>query len=145
MSATVERIHHKTLAWLHPLHAVLLAAIIPLFLGAMLSDIAYWASYEIQWNNFASWLIVGGLVFGGFALLWAVVDVFRTEGRGGRPLLYLLLLLVTWILGLINALVHARDAWASMPAGLILSVFVVVLASAATWAAFSSLRAGGAQ
>ena len=60
---------------LHPLHAVLLAGTVPLFLAVLLSDIAYSASYEMQWKNFASWLIVGGLVFGGFALLWAVIEV----------------------------------------------------------------------
>lgn len=145
MSATVERMHQSTLPGLHPAHAVLLAGTVPLFLGAMLSDIAYSASYEIQWNNFASWLIVGGLLFGGFALLWAIVDLFRADRRGGRLLVYLLLLLVTWILGFINALVHARDAWASMPSGLILSAIVVVLACAATWAGYSRLHAGGAE
>jgi uncharacterized membrane protein len=145
VSATVERMHQRTRPWLHPVHAVLLAGTVPLFLGAMLSDIAYSASYEIQWNNFASWLIVGGLVLGGVALLWASVDLFRAERRGGHSLVYLLLLLVTWILGFINALVHAKDAWASMPSGLILSVIVAILACAATWAGYSSLRAGGAE
>ena len=145
MSVTVDRMHQRALPWLHPLHAVLLAGMVPLFLSAMLSDIAYSASYEIQWNNFASWLIVGGLVFGAFALLWAVADLFRAANRRRRPLVYLLLLLVTWGLGFINALVHAKDAWASMPTGLILSIVVVVLACAATWAGFSGVRAGGAR
>jgi len=111
----------------------------------LLSDIAYSASYEIQWNNFASWLIAGGLVFGAIALLWAVVDLFR-DGRGGRgSLFYVLLLLATWILGFVNALVHAKDAWASMPNGLVLSVVVLALACGATWAGFSMSRAGGAR
>lgn len=145
MSVTRGRLHQRTLPWLHPLHAVLLASIVPLFLGAMLSDVAYSVSYEIQWNNFASWLIVGGLFSGAFALLWAAIDLIRAERDGGPPLVYLLLLLVTWAAGLINALVHAKDAWASMPTGLVLSVVVVVLACAATWAGFSSFRAGGAQ
>lgn len=145
MSVSRDRLHQETLPWLHPLHAVLLASIVPLFLGAMLSDVAYSVSYEIQWNNFASWLIVGGLVSGAFALLWAAIDLIRAERHGGPPLVYLLLLLVTWAAGLINALVHAKDAWASMPTGLVLSVVVVVLACAATWAGFSSVHAGGAK
>ena len=45
------------------LHAILLAGSVPLFLGALLSDIAYYQSYQIQWANFASWLIAGGLFF----------------------------------------------------------------------------------
>ena len=62
---------------LHPLHAVLLAGTVPLFLGVLLGDWAYSNSYEIQWKNFASWLLVGGLFFAGFTLLWAIIDVFR--------------------------------------------------------------------
>ena len=40
-----------------PLHGTLLAGTVPLFLGALLSDIAYGQTYQIQWANFASWLI----------------------------------------------------------------------------------------
>lgn len=142
MAATVDRTH----SWaLHPLHAVLLAATIPLFLGALLSDIAYASSYEVQWTNFASWLIVGGLVFSGLALLWALIGLIRAQRRGGRLLVYFLLLLAIWILGFINALSHARDAWGVMPGGLILSVIVALLAIAATWIGFSGRRVGGAK
>lgn len=140
MAVTADRIQHRSR--LHPLHAVLLAGTIPLFLAAMLSDIAYARSYQIQWNNFASWLLAGGLVFGGLALLWAIVDVFRAGDDRMHALVYLLLLLVTWILGFIGALIHAKDAWASMPEGLILSVIVTVLACAATWVGFARLRGG---
>ena len=125
----------------HPLSAFLLAGTVPLFLGALLTDIAYSSTYEIQWKNFASWLIVGGLVFGGFALLWAFVDLLR-GGRGRRRLFAFLLLLALWILGFLDALVHARDAWASMPMALILSAVVAVLAIAAAALGFSTLRAG---
>ena len=118
-------------------HAFLLAAALPLFLGALLSDYAYWSSYEIQWSNFASWLMAGGLVFAGIALACAVIDLFRAERRGGRLLVYFVLLLSTFTLGFVNALVHARDAWAVMPTGLMLSAVVMVLAGAATWMAFS--------
>jgi uncharacterized membrane protein len=141
MPVNVDRTYQSAL---HPVHVVLLAGTIPLFLGATLSDIAYSSSYQVQWTNFASWLIAGGLVFGGLALLYAVIDLFRVD-RGRRRLIFILLLLATWILGFINALVHARDAWASMPTGLVLSVIVTVLACAATWVGFSGLRAGVAK
>lgn len=140
VAVTVERTHQRSL---HPLHAVLLAGTVPLFLGVLLSNIAYSLSYEVQWKNFASWLIVGGLVFGGFALLWALIKLLRADQRGRRPIIYFLLLLTTWVLGFINALVHSKDAWASMPAGLILSAIVAALAIAATGFGFSTLRAGG--
>ena len=128
---------------IHPLHAVLLAGTVPLFVGALFSDWAYVASYEIQWKNFASWLIPAGLVFAGFALLWTVIEMLRADLRGQRPYIYFLVLLAAWILGFINALVHAMDAWASMPLGLVLSIVVAVLAIAATALGFSTLGARG--
>ena len=65
---------------IHPLHAFLLISSVPLFLGGLLSDWAYSSSYEIQWTNFASWLIAGALVFAGFALLWAFIELLRPMG-----------------------------------------------------------------
>ncbi|VVN58473.1 hypothetical protein PS687_03030 [Pseudomonas fluorescens] len=125
-----------------PLHATLLAGTVPLFLGALLSDIAYTQTYQIQWANFASWLIAGALVFAGFALLFALVNLLRAERKAGQPTLYVLLLLVTWVLGLINAFQHAKDAYAAMPTGLVLSAIVMLLTLAATW---TGLRSGGAK
>ena len=123
---------------LHPLHAVLLAGTVPLFLGALLSDWAYSVSFEIQWKNFASWLIVGGLVFNGFALVAALVGLIRRR----RSIVYLLLLLATFLLGFVNALVHAKDAWASMPEALILSVISTALVLVAAVIGFSPWRRG---
>ncbi len=137
MPAALGRTYQRPL---HPLHAVLLAGTVPLFMGVLLSDVAYAFSYEVQWKNFASWLIVGGLVFGGFALLWALIGLFRADQRGW---FYFLVLVATWVVGFVNALVHAMDAWAGMPEGLILSAIVAVLAIVATGFGFSTLRAGG--
>ncbi|HDS1743716.1 DUF2231 domain-containing protein [Pseudomonas putida] len=141
MTATEQTLYRCTPS---PLHAILLAGTVPLFLGALLSDIAYFKSYQIQWSNFASWLIAGGLLFCGLTLLFALANLVRAERKGGRPTLYFLLLLVTWVLGLINAFEHAKDAWAVMPAGLVLSLIVTVLACVAAWLGMSNLRSGGA-
>ena len=128
-----------------PLHALLLAGTVPLFLGALLSDIAYYNSFQIQWANFAAWLIAGGLLFAGLALLFALANLIGAERKAGRPVLYFLLLLVTWVLGLINAFEHAKDAWAVMPTGLVLSAIVAVLAVITAWLGLSNLRSGGEQ
>jgi uncharacterized membrane protein len=128
-----QRVHSLNDKEEHVMHAVLLTAAVPLFLGALLSGWAYSSSYEVQWLNFSSWLIAGALVLAGLALLWGAIDVLRRRDRRGRSgLVYLGLLLATFLLGLINALVHARDAWATMPTGLILSVIVAVLAVVAS-------------
>ena len=131
---------------IHPVHAVLLASALPLLLGALLSDWAYSATFVIQWINFAAWLNAGAMVFLGAALLWAVVDFLRADvSRDRRSALYLLVLLATFILGFITALVHAKDAWATMPAWLVLSLIVFVLALASVWLGFSTLRSGASR
>lgn len=126
------------------LHTTLLAGTVPLFLGALLSDIAYFKNYQIQWSNFASWLIAGGLLFCGLALLFSLVNLLRAKQKNGQPLAYFLLLLATFVLGLVNAFQHAKDAWAVMPSGLVLSVIVFLLACASVWVGLK-LRSGGAQ
>ena len=126
---------------LHPVHTILLVSALPLFLGALLSDLSYGASYQVQWKNFASWLIAGGLVFTGLALLWAVVDGLRADLRSdARRWLYPLLLLATFVVGFVNALIHAKDGWSSMPAGTVLSVIALVLAIAAIWSGLTVRR-----
>ena len=134
---TAGRMHPRALG---RIDTFLVGATVPLFLGAWLSDYAYWSSHQIEWSNFASWLTAGGLVFGAVALVCAVIDLVRAGAQGGRALAYTLVLLVTWIIGFINALIHARDAWAVMPTGLVLSCIVALLACAATWIGFSQLR-----
>ncbi len=125
---------------IHPLHAVLLAFPFPLFLGALLSDLAYWSSFQVQWANFSSWLIAGGLFVGAFALLWALINLLSSRSR--PTLYYFVVLLATWIIGFINALVHAKDAWAIMPESLFLSAVAAILAFVAAWIGYSGFRPG---
>lgn len=123
------------------MHATLAFAALPLFLGALFSDWAYAQSYEVQWTNFASWLIAGGLLLAGLALLWGIVDLLRSSmARHGRQPIELLLLLLAVGVGIVNALVHAKDGWAAMPGGLVLSVVVVLLVAVASVMGLLSLR-----
>lgn len=130
---------------LHPLHAILLGFPPPLFLGALLADLAYWTTFHVQWTNFASWLIAGALLFGGLALLWSLVALLR-GGRAGRRhrAIHVGVLAAMWVVGLANALVHAKDAFAIMPEALILSAVVALLAFAAAWTGHAGALARGA-
>lgn len=128
---------------LHPLHAMLLAFPLALFTACLVADWAYATSYHIQWINFAAWLNFGGMVFAGFVLLWALIDLFRRRARA--PLIYFLVLLAMFVIGFVNALIHGRDAYGSMPAGLILSVIVALLAIAAAWIGYSGRHYGRRQ
>lgn len=125
---------------LRPLHAILIAGAAPLFAGALFSDIAYASSPQTQWANFASWLIVGALVLTGLALLWSVLGILTSAGRTMGAMLVLAFLASSLVIGFVNALDHARDAWAIMPGSLILSIVDTATAFAAVWAAFSAPR-----
>jgi hypothetical protein len=138
MSATAGPTPRRAI---HPFHAAMLAGAAPLFLGALLGDDADGTSHQVEWSNFASWLLVGGMVLASAALLCALADFFR----GYRRPAYLLVQAATWVVGFFDALHHGRDAWAIMPAALWYSLGASVLAMVATWIGFSSLRAGGAE
>ena len=115
------------------MHAVIAFSSVPLFVSALLSDWAYASSFQVQWVNFAAWLIAGGLFISGPALLWGAVDLLRSRAtRHRRDMVYLSLLLATVVVGFINALIHAKDGFGAMPTGLILSAVVAVLAATAS-------------
>jgi uncharacterized membrane protein len=123
------------------MHAVLAFSTLPLLLGALLANWAYARSHEVQWTNFAAWLVTAAIALGGLALVWAAVDRLRTPTPPGRPgALYLLLLLASVVLGVANALVHAKDGWAAMPAGLVLSGVVLLIAAVASAIGLSGVR-----
>ena len=130
----------------HPFHAFALSGAFVLFLGALLADYAYWSSHQIQWSNFASWLLVGGMVLASIAVLCEVFALFV----GGRSWLRVLVVAATWVVGFFDALHHGRDAWAIMPGALWMSLLATLLALVATWLSFASLpyayaHAGGAR
>ena len=126
------------------MHAVITFSTLPLWLGALLSDWAYAHTEQVQWTNFASWLIAGALIVGGIALAWAVVAALAGRLRGARPAPYFIALVASLVLGFVNALVHARDAFAAMPTGLVLSVVVLLLAVAAAVFGLAAARRGSA-
>lgn len=127
-------------ARIEPLRGILMAFPIALFTSAVISDIAYLQSAQMQWSNFSAWLIVGALVFGGLAGLWALIDLalsWRSPARGAA-LIHVAALALAWIVGLINAFKHSQDAWSSVGAfGLTLSILSMILVLVAGWFAYS--------
>jgi uncharacterized membrane protein len=124
-----------------PGYAILIAAPFPLALGALLADNRYATTFEVQWINFADWLVAGSLVFGGLALAWTLLSfLVHRRWRERTGLIALGALTLFWVLQFVNALVHAKDAYASMPAGLVLSVITTILSLVAAWTALAAPR-----
>lgn len=125
---------------MNAVHGILLAFPIALFTSAMISDIAYLRTAEMQWTNFSAWMIAGALFFGGVVLAWSLIRLvlaFRSPSRK-RRLLYTVVVAIMWVLGLVNAFKHSQDAWSSVGAfGMGLSVICTLLALVAGALAFS--------
>lgn len=106
------------------------------FTGALLTDIAYANSPDMQWTNFSAWLLAVGMVFAVIATVSAIIAYIagpRTSPSLGNWLFAgsIALILVT---AMINNLVHSRDAWTSVvPTGLTLSALTVILMIAAAF------------
>jgi uncharacterized membrane protein len=114
-----------------PVHGILLAFPVALFPAALLSDIAYLNTAEIQWTNFSSWLIAGADLFTGLLLALAIVSVFfgRFRAQRKRGFIYIGLVTVLFVAGVLNAFQHAKDGWHSVGTfGLVLSIVCAVIA-----------------
>ncbi|MFZ0268881.1 DUF2231 domain-containing protein [Caulobacter sp.] len=127
-------------AALHPIHAILLAFPVALFVSGLVTDIAYLNTAVIQWSNFSAWLITGALVFGGLTLAWAILGaLFPRRTTRGRALAFLVMVAIMWIAGLINAFQHSHDGWPSVGAlGLTLSIISSLFALVAAAIGYSS-------
>lgn len=136
------RVRHGAL---DTLHALLGALPIAYFLLAFLMDVTYVRSTYFIWPIFSIWLIVAGLVAGGFAVLIGIFDwlASRRSTRARGSGWHMLLTLAALLLGLLNAFVHSRDGWtAVVPGGIILSgVTTLLLIVAAFLGAVTSRRA----
>lgn len=139
MAAIADTARHDAI---HPFHAVMLAATIPLFLGVALAEYAAWSTQQAAVRASAAWLIAAGLAFASAALLCAFCEFFRAERLHGRFAAYTFVLLATWGAGVLGALQHARDVAAGAIALPLLSLATLVLAVIAAWIGISGPHRG---
>jgi uncharacterized membrane protein len=120
----------------HPIHPMLVPFPIVCFVGTLVTDIAYWRTEQMMWADASAWLLTIGLVMGGLAAIAGLVD-FLGNGliRAQQPAWpHMVGNLVMWLVALLNALVHTRDAWTSVvPVGLILSAITVLILPVTGW------------
>lgn len=99
------------------------------FVAALIFDILYAKTAVILWDHGAAWLIVFGLLFAIVPRLVNLAQVWVTSRRTalGADRLDFWLNLVAIVLAIFNALVHSRDAYGVVPAGVWLSAGTVLL------------------
>jgi uncharacterized membrane protein len=98
------------------------------FVGALIFDILYSNTYTVLWVKAAAWLISIGLVF---AIIPQLINLGRTwfgkrRIRTRNLAINFWLQVIAIVAALFNAFVHSRDAYATMPAGVWLSVLTVL-------------------
>jgi uncharacterized membrane protein len=133
----VETVPRQTHA--HPIHGMLGAFPLAFFTAALVTDITYANTAEMQWANFSVWLIAGGVIMGVIAAIVGIIDALMTRGvRRRRSSVHSILTIVTFVFAIINGFVHSRDAWTSVvPEGLILSAITAVLIIITSWIGYS--------
>lgn len=99
------------------------------FVAALIFDATYARSGVILWDKGASWLITFGLLF---ALIPRIIQLVQVWVTGRRTALRVekvdfWLHLLAIILAIFNALVHTRDAYGVVPAGVWLSLGTVLV------------------
>ncbi|HVJ32652.1 MAG TPA: DUF2231 domain-containing protein [Terriglobia bacterium] len=120
----------------HPIHPMLVPFPIVCFIGALLTDIAYWRTAEMMWSDFSAWLLTAGLFMGGLAAIAGLADFLgdRLVRRQKYAWIHMIGNAIAWLLALLNAFVHTRDAWTSVvPTGLIFSAVVVAIILFTGW------------
>lgn len=120
----------------HPIHAMLVPFPIVCFVGAFVTDLAYWRTEDGVWETFSVWLLTAGLIVAVFAVIAGAIDFFANPAiRALRPAwLHAVGNAIALILTIINAFVHSRDAYtAVVPTGLILSGLVVLILAFTSW------------
>jgi uncharacterized membrane protein len=100
-----------------------------MFVGALIFDMIYQQTGEILWVKAASWLIPFGLIIAIIPRFINLAEVWvshRATSTGADRLDFWLNLLAI-VAAILNAFVHSRDAYATMPSGVWLSLATVAL------------------
>jgi len=123
-----------------PIRAMLFAVPFTCLVGALVTDIAYANSAQVQWANFSVWLIAAGAAVGWIAL---VADAALAALRRGRPdrrgAFRRVVTVFALVFAVVNGFVHSRDAWTSVvPDGLVLSAITAALILAAGWMTYAT-------
>lgn len=130
----------------HPIHPMLVPVPIVCFVGALLTDLTYYATADMMWADFSAWLLVVGVIMGMLAAIAGLIDFLGNRLiRAQAPAWpHMIGNLVVLVLATFDALVHTRDAWTSVvPTGLILSIITVLILPVTGWLGWSMVYRHG--
>lgn len=121
---------------LHPVHLLFVPLPIICFIGTLITDVAYWQTADMMWADFSAWLVSVGVLAAALAGIAGIVDFIRNRVvRHYRATwVHFIGNAFAFVLAVLNAFIHTRDAWTSVvPTGLILSALVVLIVLITGW------------
>lgn len=60
----------------HPIHPMLIVFPVAFFVGAFVSDLAFWKTSNVFWSTASLWLLGVGLIMAALAALMGLIDFF---------------------------------------------------------------------
>ena len=119
----------------HPIHPMIVPIPIACYAGTLVTDIAYARTGDILWGDFSDWLVTAAVIFTVLAAVAGAIDFLAERRiRELRPAwIHAIGNVVVLVLGIFNALVHTRDSYGQLPAGLILSALTVLVLLVTGW------------
>ncbi|QLF70250.1 DUF2231 domain-containing protein [Peteryoungia desertarenae] len=105
------------------------------FTLTFITDIIYWQTSFLMWQNFSSWLLFFGEIGGALALIAGAIDLARKDTRDTRPGWSATIAFVgVLLLAILNSFIHAGDGWtAVVPYGLLVSAATIVAMILTVW------------
>lgn len=103
------------------------------FVAGLIFDILYMNTAEVLWNKASAWVIAIGLVI---AIIPRLINLYlvwfpKTYTRNNVNLIGFWCYGFAILTAILNSFVHSRDAYASVPENVILSIITVALVSIA--------------
>jgi uncharacterized membrane protein len=119
----------------HPIHPMLVPFPIAFLVGVLASDLMFAGTGDAFWARVSIWLVGAGVVMGGLAAIFGLIDFFTIErARNATGWTHFLGNLLAVVLSLVSLLLRRGDhAGAILPGGLILSFIVVGILLVTGW------------
>lgn len=119
----------------HPIHPMLVPFPIAFLVGTLATDLTYWGTHDPFWARASLWLVGAGVVMGGLAAVFGLIDFLTIErARGPTGWAHFLGNLLAVVLSLVSLLLRiGNPAAAVLPTAIILSFIVVAILLVTGW------------
>lgn len=120
----------------HPIHPMLVPFPIAFLVGALVTDLAFWGTYDTFWARASLWLTGAGLVMGALAAVFGAIDFFSIQRARNLTSGWAHALgnATAMVLALISLLIRLPDpADGVLPWGLVLSILIALILGVTGW------------